>query len=86
VGIFSFQNGQQALGVIGKKKFIYDLWRDTVNIASRMESQGVAGCIQVTEVTYHLLKNKYQFEPRKEIDIKGKGAMITYLLTERPVS
>jgi len=73
--------GQAIAGVIGTKKFIYDLWGDTVNVASRMESQGVAGCIQVTEVTYHLLKDKYQFDSRREIDIKGKGKMITYLLT-----
>ncbi|BBC25409.1 adenylate/guanylate cyclase [Pseudanabaena sp. ABRG5-3] len=72
--------GQAIAGVIGTKKFIYDLWGDTVNVASRMESQGVAGCIQVTEVTYHLLKDKYQFDSRREIDIKGKGKMITYLL------
>jgi adenylate cyclase len=73
--------GQAVAGVIGKKKFIYDLWGDTVNIASRMESHGIAGCIQVTDVTYQLLKNKYQFEPKRIIDIKGKGEMITYLLT-----
>ncbi len=78
--------GQAIAGVIGTKKFIYDLWGDTVNVASRMESQGVAGCIQVTEVTYHLLKGKYQFESRREIDIKGKGKMITYLLTGRLLS
>lgn len=75
--------GQAIAGVIGTKKFIYDLWGDTVNVASRMESQGVAGCIQVTEVTYNLLKNKYQFESRREIQIKGKGEMVTYLLTGR---
>ena len=73
--------GQAVAGVIGKKKFIYDLWGDTVNIASRMESHGIAGCIQVTDVTYQILKNKYQFEPKRIIDIKGKGEMITYLLT-----
>ncbi len=72
--------GQAIAGVIGKKKFIYDLWGDTVNIASRMESQGIAGCIQVTEVTYQLLKNKYRFEQRNAIEVKGKGEMITYLL------
>ena len=46
-----------------------------------MESQGVSGCIQVTEVTYQLLKDKYQFDSQREIDIKGKGKMVTYLLT-----
>jgi class 3 adenylate cyclase len=72
--------GQAIAGVIGTKKFIYDLWGDTVNVASRMESQGVAGCIQVTEATYQLLKNKYRLEQRSAINIKGKGEMITYLL------
>ena len=73
--------GQVIAGVIGIKKFIYDLWGDPVNVASRMESQGVSGCIQVTEVTYQLLKDKYQFDSQREIDIKGKGKMVTYLLT-----
>ena len=75
--------GQAVAGVIGKKKFIYDLWGDTVNIASRMESQGIAGCIQVSDITYAILKNKYQFESQRKIDIKGRGEMTTYLLTGR---
>ncbi len=75
--------GQAIAGVIGTKKFIYDLWGDTVNVASRMESYGIAGCIQVTEVTYQLLKNKYLLEQRSAINIKGKGEMTTYLLKER---
>ncbi len=69
--------GQAIAGVIGTKKFIYDLWGDTVNVASRMESHGVAGCIQVTDATYQLLKNKYRLEQRNAINIKGKGEMIT---------
>jgi class 3 adenylate cyclase/HAMP domain-containing protein len=73
--------GQAVAGVIGTKKFIYDLWGDTVNIASRMESHGIAGCIQVTDVTYQILKNKFTFDPQKTIEIKGKGEMITYFLT-----
>ncbi|MEA5477360.1 adenylate/guanylate cyclase domain-containing protein [Pseudanabaena galeata UHCC 0370] len=72
--------GQAVAGVIGKKKFIYDLWGDTVNIASRMESHGVAGCIQVTDVTYQVLKDKFHFDPQRKIEIKGKGEMITYFL------
>ncbi|WP_055075558.1 adenylate/guanylate cyclase domain-containing protein [Pseudanabaena sp. 'Roaring Creek'] len=72
--------GQAIAGVIGTKKFIYDLWGDTVNVASRMESYGLAGCIQVTEATYQLLKPKYVLEERGAINIKGKGEMITYLL------
>lgn len=73
--------GQAVAGVIGTKKFIYDLWGDTVNIASRMESHGIAGCIQVSDVTYQILKNKFQFDPQRTIEIKGKGEMITYFLT-----
>ncbi|MCA6606615.1 MAG: adenylate/guanylate cyclase domain-containing protein, partial [Pseudanabaena sp. M007S1SP1A06QC] len=72
--------GHAIAGVIGTKKFIYDLWGDTVNVASRMESYGIADCIQVTEATYQLLKDKYYFEQRGMINIKGKGEMSTYLL------
>nr|WP_271253964.1 adenylate/guanylate cyclase domain-containing protein [Pseudanabaena sp. Chao 1811] len=75
--------GQAIAGVIGTKKFIYDLWGDTVNVASRMESYGIADCIQVTEATYQLLKDKYYFEQRSAINIKGKGEMTTYLLKGR---
>jgi adenylate cyclase len=70
-------------GVIGTKKFIYDLWGDTVNVASRMESQGLAGRIQVTQAVYERLKDNYQFEYRGSMLIKGKGEMTTYLLQSR---
>jgi class 3 adenylate cyclase len=70
-------------GVIGLKKFIYDVWGDTVNTASRMESHGVAGRVQVTEPTRDRMQNLFRFEPRGMVDVKGKGPMSTYLLVGR---
>ena len=66
--------------MIGRQKFIYDLWGDTVNTASRMESQGVGDHIQCTDAVRRLLEHRYEFEPRGEVEIKGKGLMPTYFL------
>ncbi|MBD1939844.1 adenylate/guanylate cyclase domain-containing protein [Microcoleus sp. FACHB-68] len=75
--------GPVVAGVIGTNKFIYDLWGDTVNIANRMESHGIPGCIQISAATYERLQHLYQFEMRGYIPIKGKGEMLTYLLAGR---
>lgn len=79
IGIHS---GAVVAGVIGQKKFSYDLWGDTVNIASRMESHGEAGKIHCTETVMKRLRGKFLFEERGIIDIKGKGQMKTYFLMD----
>lgn len=80
IGIHS---GPVIAGVIGTNRFSYDLWGDTVNIASRMESQGVPGMIQVTEAVYQTLADDYVFEPRGTQQIRGIGEMQTYFLIAR---
>jgi class 3 adenylate cyclase len=76
--------GPVVAGVIGTKKFIYDVWGDTVNLASRMESQGVAGRVQVSHAVMERLGDGYRCEPRGLVDIKGKGPTPTYFLVGRP--
>jgi len=75
--------GPAVAGVIGSKKFIYDVWGDTVNTASRMESHGLPDRIQVTAPVFRRLAGRYRFEPRGEIEVKGKGPMETWFLLGR---
>jgi adenylate cyclase len=75
--------GPVIAGVIGRHKFIYDLWGDTVNTASRMESHGVPGRIQVTESSYRRLCDEYEFQDRGDIEVKGKRRQRAYLLVGR---
>ena len=72
--------GPVVAGVIGRARFIYDLWGDTVNTASRMESYALPGTIQVTPRTYDRLHGRYELQPRGPIDVKGKGRMNPYIL------
>jgi urea transport system substrate-binding protein len=76
-------SGPVVAGIIGTKKFSYDLWGDTVNVASRMESQGQPGMIQVSASTRALLADRFVFEDRGMIEVKNRGLMATYRLVRR---
>ncbi len=76
-------SGPVVAGVIGRKRFLYDLWGDAVNTAGRMQLQGTPGRIQITRATYELLRDEFVCEARGTIDVKGKGPMETWYLVER---
>jgi len=79
IGIAS---GPVVAGVVGTRKFFYDVWGDTVNLAARMETTGVPGKIQVTQKTYEQLRTMFVLESRGQIEVKGKGLMQTWFLEE----
>ncbi len=67
-------------GIIGTHRFVYDVWGDTVNVASRLESHGLANRVQVSEATARLIEDGFELEPRGTISVKGKGKMKTFFL------
>jgi guanylate cyclase len=73
-------SGSMIAGVIGRRKFVYDVWGDAVNIASRMESHGLGGAVQITQATYELIKDEFVCEPRGTVQVKGKGEMEVWLV------
>ena len=73
-------SGSMIAGVIGRRKFVYDVWGDAVNIASRMESHGLGGAVQITQTTYELIRDEFICEPRGTVNVKGKGEMEVWLV------
>ncbi len=78
--------GPVVAGVIGSRKFSYDLWGDTVNVASRLESQGIVGSIQMSEATWRRMDGTVDAKPRGRIEFKGLGTVSTYVATRRAAS
>ena len=70
-------------GIIGQHRFIYDVWGDTVNTASRLESSGLPNRIQISEATYQRVRDRFRCELRGPVEMKGKGTMLTYFLEAR---
>jgi adenylate cyclase len=80
IGIHS---GEVVAGIIGQHRFIYDVWGDTVNTASRLETSGLPDRIQISDETYQRIRDKFHCEPRGPVEVRGKGAMLTYFLGAR---
>jgi guanylate cyclase len=76
-------SGPLVAGIVGTHKFAYDLWGDVVNTASRMESTGVPGSIQITQATHEIIRDDFVCEPRGVVSVKGKGDMSTYILVSK---
>jgi adenylate cyclase len=75
--------GAVIAGVLGTHKFVYDVWGDTVNTAKRMESHGLPGHVHVSAATRQALGDAFSFEPRRPLEVKGKGSMQTFLLCRK---
>ncbi len=80
---FGIHSGPVVAGIIGKSRFHFDLWGDVVNVAARMESHGQAGRVQISDDTHRLLSDRFMYEPRGTISVKGKGTMSTWFVTSR---
>jgi adenylate cyclase len=73
-------SGSMIAGVIGRRKFVYDVWGDAVNVANRMDSHGLRGAVQITQAIYELIKDEFVCKPRGTVDVKGKGEMEAWLV------